>query len=327
MSDVDAREQLGTNGTTIIRIPAPGSRDISLGVLEKRCERVDLSFPPVLLVHGATFGAALFDLPLPGYSLMSALASTGRYVYAIDVRGFGNSLHGAVMDAPPNIHPPFPKLGEAVRDIGAAVDLIRTRENAEVVDIVGFSWGTITSACYAVEQPRRIARLVLYAPLYGEANTMWLDRIADPKDPTRINRIFGAYRWITQADVTGRWDGDLPTREPGLYREDGLPEAVFESLAALDPRSRVNGRRALRCPTGALVDLVSVFNGRPLYDPARIETPTLLIRGADDTTSTDSDARRLLAGIASTEKAYRVVKSGLAFPADREKSIGAIRTT
>ena len=34
--------------------------------------------PPVLLVHGATFGAALFDLPLAGYSLMRELAGSGR---------------------------------------------------------------------------------------------------------------------------------------------------------------------------------------------------------------------------------------------------------
>ena len=57
--------------------------------------------PPVLLVHGATFGSALFDLPLAGYSLMQELAGSGRFVYAIDIRGYGasngNGVSGAFM--------------------------------------------------------------------------------------------------------------------------------------------------------------------------------------------------------------------------------------
>ncbi len=69
----------------------------------------------------------------------------------------------------------------------------------------------------------------------------------------------------------------------------------------------------LRIPNGALLDLVSVFNGRPLYDPAKLTMPTLVIRGADDTTSTDSDARNLLALIGSRDKEYCVVSPGSHF--------------
>jgi pimeloyl-ACP methyl ester carboxylesterase len=264
-------------------------------------------------VHGATLGANLFDLPRPGYSLMWWLASGGRAVYALDVRGFGNSLTGGVMDAPANAHPPFARLSDAVSDIGTAIDLILTRERVRAVDLVGFSWGTITSAHYAGTNPRRVARLVLYAPLYAEVNPLWVDRIADPRDRSRLNPSIGAYRLMTSADLIARWNADLPTQDPSPHRESDMPELVFEIFSALDPRAGSSCVPAFRCPSGPLADLVSVFNGRPLYDPGKLSMRTLLLRGSDDTTSTDADARRLLTAIGSPEKSYCVITPGSHF--------------
>jgi pimeloyl-ACP methyl ester carboxylesterase len=244
---------------------------------------------------------------------MSWLARRGRSVYAVDVRGFGNSCGGEVMDGPIHAHPPFARADEAVRDIGAAVDLILAREQAQAVDVVGFSWGTVTGARYAAENPGRVSRLALYAPLYAEVNRLWLDRIADRRDRTRLDPAVGAYRHVTSAGLTERWNGDLPIADPSLYRESGMPELAFEIFAALDPQAKSDRTPAFRCPAGPLADLVSVFNGRPLYDPGRLGMPTLLVRGADDTTSTDTDARRLLAAIASPSKSYCVIAPGSHF--------------
>lgn len=299
--------------TRLLRIPAPGMTDLTLGVLEKRGDPVDPRLPPVLLVHGATLGASLFDVPRAGYSLMAWLAERGRAVYAVDIRGFGNSTGGRVMDADVGAHPPFARADEAVSDIGAAVELILARERREAVDLVGFSWGTITSARYAAGAPRRVARLALYAPLYGETNPLWLDRIADPQAPRRLNPRIGAYRLVTQAELISRWNGDLPTDDPYLYREGGIAELIFDVFAGLDPHSRSHEPPAFRCPAGPFADLVSVFNGHPIFDAGKLTMPTLLVRGSDDTTSTDSDARRLLAAIASRQKSYRVITPGSHF--------------
>jgi len=307
------REEASTNETRVFRIDAPDADDIPLGILGRRCARTNPHCAPVLLVHGATYGAKLFDLPLPGYSLMSELGRVGRAVYALDIRGYGHSLRGKVMDAPPQAHPPFARLGDAVKDIGAAVKFILARENASAVDLIGFSWGTVTCACYASEFPEQVARLALYAPLYGELNTDWLDRIADPRDRSRIDPSIGAYRLITQGDLTQRWNGDLAASDPSVYRDNGLPEVIFETLSALDPRVLSHAPAAFRSPTGALADLVSVFNRRPLYDPEKLTMPTLLVRGAMDTTSTDVDAQRLLSAIASPEKEYCVIAPGSHF--------------
>ena len=181
------------------------------------------------------------------------------------------------------------------------------------MDLVGFSWGTVVAACYAAQPPHRVGRLALYAPLYAEINEMWRARIGDPNDRARIDPRIGAYRLVTLADVIQRWNIDIGSADPDTRRERDVPDMIFDALAALDPETNLHVPAAFRSPTGALADLVSVFNGRPLYDPAKITMPTLLVRGADDTTATNSDAKRLLANIASSQKTYRVIAPGSHF--------------
>ena len=259
--------------------------------------------PPVLLVHGATFGSSLFDLPLADYSLMKALAQGGRFVYAIDVRGYGASIETGVMNAPPAAQPPFCRARHAVADVGAAVSEIGRRRKVLSVDVVGFSWGTIVAGWYASQHAGDVRRLVLYAPLYAEKNTLWMDRIGDAADRNRLAGHFGAYRLITRDDIVARWNGDV-SGNPADIREDGVIEALFETAAGHDALARSRHPPAFRCPNGALADLIDVFNGRALYDPGTIEAPVLLVRGESDTTSTVSDARALEAAIGSVEKTY-----------------------
>jgi pimeloyl-ACP methyl ester carboxylesterase len=268
--------------------------------------------PPVLLVHGATFGSALFDLSVPGYSLMQALARGGRFVYAVDIRGYGASNGNSVMNSPPAAHPPFSRARHAVEDIGVAVSEIRRRQGVRSIDMIGFSWGTITAGWYASERVADIRRLVLYAPLFAEKNMMWLDRIGDPADRSRLAGHFGAYRLITMADVVARWDSDAPGN-PRDVREDGVVESLFEAAARLDALAGSYHPPAFRCPNGAFADLIEVFNGRPLYDPRTIEAPVLMVRGACDTTSTASDMRRLEAAIGSAEKSCLEIPDGSHF--------------
>jgi pimeloyl-ACP methyl ester carboxylesterase len=296
-----------------LRIHSPEDSAIRLGILEKRAATLDGRLPPVLLVHGATLGHRLFDLPRPGYSLMDELAKVGRAVYAVDIRGYGTSLGAAVMEEPAAVNPPYAGTDVAIEDIAAAVDFIRERRGVAALDLIGFSWGSITAARYAGTHPHKIARLALYAPLYGEHNIAWLERIADPCDRRRLAPTYGAYRLITLSDLVRRWDDELPTRDSRLYRENGIVELVFEALASLDPLSTSRNPPAFRCPNGALADMVTTFNGQPLYEAAKLTMPTLLLRGAEDTTSTESDACRLFADLGSPLKDYQVMSPGSHF--------------
>jgi pimeloyl-ACP methyl ester carboxylesterase len=295
------------------RLRAPETDDVWLGLAQRGVQGKNKSLRPVLVIHGSTFGATLFDLPVAGYSMLRELASSGRAVYAIDVRGYGLSLNGRVMDAPPEANPPFATLEHAVLDIGAAVDFIMARENAGALDMIGSSWGTITAALYATRYPQKVARLVLSAPLYAERNEAWLERIANPDNRRQLHPRFGAYRLLTLEELTQRWTGDLEGEDPASRREPNIAEAIFSALSAADPRALSHHPPALRIPNGALLDLVTVFNGQPLYDPAKLTMPILIIRGAGDTTSTDSDARNLLGRVASRDKKYHIVSPGSHF--------------
>jgi pimeloyl-ACP methyl ester carboxylesterase len=307
--------------THVLRIGALGS----LGMLMRRGAATDPGLPPVLLLHGATLGAPIFDLPLPGYSLLEELAKTGRTAYALDIRGFGHSMERAALAGSPDRTVRFPTLSEAVSDIGTAVDDILQREDTGTLDMVGFSWGSITSACYAAANPGKIARLVLCAPLYGEVNPLWLERIAEAHGHASRSGI-GAYRFMTRAELVRRWDADLGAgEEPAQYRERGVAEALFQAFAGLQPGTEWEGQPAFRYPAGPLTDLLCVFSGRPVYDPAGLTMPTLLVRSDGDTTSTDVDARKLLQAIASPRKSYRVIDAGSHFML-LEKNRGRVYT-
>jgi pimeloyl-ACP methyl ester carboxylesterase len=142
---------------------------------------------------------------------------------------------------------------------------------------------------------------------------MWLNRIGDPEDRNRLDPNIGAYRLIRRDDIRQRWDADIGSSSPELLREPELPDIVFETLASLDPLADSHAPRAFRSPTGALADLIGIFNGRPLYEPSGITMPVLLIRGDDDTTSTDSDTKNLLGRIASRQKEYQIIRPGSHF--------------
>jgi pimeloyl-ACP methyl ester carboxylesterase len=308
-----AQAQIASGGATrMLRLDADGAGGVVLGITEYRPAKRILR-RPALLVHGATLGIQLFDLPRPGYSLFSAIGEPGRVVYGVDIRGYGNSLGGKVMESPPAVHGPFARLENAVEDIAAAVEFICEREATTTVDLIGFSWGTVATARYATQFSHRVARLALYAPLYAERNELWVDRIGDPADRTRINPSIGAYRLVSLADIQQRWDADLGPLDRESVRDRGMVELVFETLAVLDPQSYSHSPPAFRSPAGALVDLFRIFNGEPLYDPGLITKPTLLVRGAEDTTSTESDTKRLLSAIASAEKEYLAISPGSHF--------------
>jgi pimeloyl-ACP methyl ester carboxylesterase len=299
--------------TRLIRIQPSDDAPISLGLLECQPVHKNPLSLPLLLVHGATLGASLFDQPLAGYSLMAEMALAGRSVYAIDIRGFGNSRLDAVSEAHHVSLGPFPSITEVVADVGAAVTLILRWERADALDLIGFSWGSIAASRYAIQFPQRVARLALYSPLYGEFNRPWLDLIADPIDRTRPRSDLGLYRSISLGDLIDRWNMEIGIPDIGAYRESGVAECVFETFWKLDPYVRANGTAAFRCPTGPLADLIKVFNGQRLYDAHDLTVPTLIVRGADDRTSTDSDARALLSEIRSRDKSYAVFPCGSHF--------------
>ncbi len=96
----------------------------------------------LVLVHGATYGVETgFDLEIGGFSWMDWMAARGFDVYAVDVRGYGQSTRPAQMDAPSKDNPPFAFTTDAIEDLAAAVDFVKARRNLDRVGVIGWSWG------------------------------------------------------------------------------------------------------------------------------------------------------------------------------------------
>lgn len=253
--------------------------------------------PPVLFVHGATLASKLYDVGgeagPSGTSWMAHVAAHGRDAFAVDLRGYGRSERPPSFDAPPDEHPPYCRHDAAVADIARAVDAMRAHTGADRIDLVGGSWGSITSGIYANRHPESLRRLVLFAPIHAEVNEGWLTITADPADRSRPNPALGAYRLVTRAAVRERWDAEIPGADPTAFRPEPVFAALMDEALAGDPRSGEHGPPAMRVPNGTLLDLHKAFSGRPLYDAADIRIPTLLICGDRDPTSTATDMARL----------------------------------
>ena len=264
--------------------------------------------PPVLMVHGATYASRLYDIPHPGASWLRATAEAGFAAYALDIRGYGLSRSEAMETATA----PYAPARAAVRDIDDAVAWIRARHEVGTVRLIGGSWGSITTALYAgTIGAAHVAQLVLYAPIFAERNAGWLELLADPEDPARLNPAFGATRLVTEAATRSRWDAEMP---PGAdWRDEAVFQALVQSSLSDDPVSGTQDPPAFRAPNGTFLDLWEAFNGRPVHDPSAIRCPTLLIRGGADPTSTRSDALALFDRLGAADRHYVEIANGAHF--------------
>jgi len=261
----------------------------------------------VLFVHGATVGSVLFDLPLPGYSLLEACAGAGWWSFACDLRGYARSWRPLGMSLPGPAAPLVCSGEEAVHDAAAVLAEVRRRTGCDRPVLTGGSWGSITAARLAAARPRELGGLVLLAPLFADINPDWLSALSDRADPARLNPSLGGWRYVTLPDLLLRWDAEIEG-DPAERRDARMPAAMFEAEQAADPDC--DRAEAFRAPNGTLHDLFEVFSGRPVYDPAAIQVPTVLLRGEHDGTATASDLERLHARLGARRKERLTIRGG-----------------
>ncbi len=113
----------------------------------------------ILLVHGLTYSSHEFDIDYEDYSLVRRLAREGYGVWRVDVAGYGRS--GEVEDGF------MPDSDYAAEDINAAVEKIVELTGEEQIDVLGWSWGTVTAGRFAASHPEHVDQLILYAPILG----------------------------------------------------------------------------------------------------------------------------------------------------------------
>jgi pimeloyl-ACP methyl ester carboxylesterase len=236
------------------------------------------SFRPertVLYVHGATYPASTaFDLQLGGLSWMDYIASRGYDVYLLDLRGYGKSVRPKEMSEDPKNNPPLVRGDTAVKDIGAVVDFILKRRNIPRVNLLGWSWGTSTTATYTTQNPGKIERLVLYAPIWIRQTASLVQAGPGP---------LGAYRTVSRDQALGRWLTGVPEDKKATLIPAGWFDVWADATFATDPVGAKANPPFIRAPNGVIADSNEYWSaGKAYYDPSKITVPTLLVHAEWD---------------------------------------------
>ena len=203
----------------------------------------------ILLVHGVTYSSHEFDIDYLDYSLVRYLARNGYGVWQLDIAGFGRSGEvgdGFAVDS-----------AYAAEDIRAAAERIIRETGQDTIDLLGWSWGTVTTGRFAATHPEMIGRLVLYAPILCGIGAY------------EVTEPFHHNTWEHAADDFQRGpDGSFDTS----VTEPEVIELFCLGCWHYDGESSPNGGRKDICvdPSNILIDL------------KQIRTPTLVICGDRD---------------------------------------------
>jgi pimeloyl-ACP methyl ester carboxylesterase len=254
----------------------PSEPGIDIYVRNKR--PADLtSFSPqrtLLFVHGSTYPAhAGFDLPLGGQSWMESIASCGYDVYCLDLRGYGRSTWPKAMSEPPANNPPVTRTPDAVKDITAVLKAVLKHRNIPRLNLLGWSWGCALMSITTVQNPDKVARLMLHAPSWIRTQPP----LFNSEGPVH------AYRLVSKAAARERWLNGVPEHKKAELIPAGWFEQWSDAMWATDPDSGKHNPPLLRAPNGTLADTCEFWmNGKALYDPAEITVPVLIAVGEWD---------------------------------------------
>lgn len=240
----------------------------------------------VLFVHGATYPAhTTFDFSIEGLSWMDTIAARGYDVYLLDLRGYGKSTRPKEMSEPPGANPPIVRTETAVKDIAAAVDFILARRNIARLVLLGWSWGTFSTPAYAIANPDKVARLVLYAPI-------WIGMTG--RLAVAEGGRLPAYRTVTREQAHARWFNGVPEEKTAALLAPGMFDAWADLTFATDPEGARMNPPVIRAPNGVMQDVAETFwAGKGYYDPAKITAPALLVTAAWDKDVPPAMARTL----------------------------------
>ena len=230
---------------------------------------------PILLIHGVTYSSHEFDVNYKDYSFARFLAGHGFEVWRLDIAGFGES--GAVVDG-------FqPDSDYAAEDIRAAVQLILSRHGLQRMDVLGWSWGTVTSGRFAARHPELVKRLVLYAPIVAGLGEQ------------EVTEPFHANSWLHAAsDFQMKPDGTMDE----TITEPGAADTFLSNCWRYDRESSPNGGRR---------DLLAAKSNR-LIPTAAIQAPVLIIAGSKDPYVSPALCREAYESLPNKESRLEIVE-------------------
>jgi pimeloyl-ACP methyl ester carboxylesterase len=163
--------------------------------------------------------------------------------------------------------------------------VLRQARDAKLL-MYGISSGALKAARFAQQHPERVARLALDAFVWtGQGSPTLAERAKRLPEFRRMNR-----RPIDRAFVHSIFTRD----HPGTA-DEATVEAFADAILTLDDSM----------PTGTYVDMTSRL---PLVDPAKLDLPTLVMRGEYDGIASFDDLVQFFVRLPHADKQFAVMK-------------------
>lgn len=253
------------------------------------CEHSDPA-KNLLCVHGLTLTQHIFDIDYKDYSVMRYFTRKGYTVWGLDCGGYGRSEqydNGFEVNTE-----------NASIDIITAIEVIKEDMGCDQVDLMGWSWGTMTASLAAAKRPDLVRKLVLIAPVTG--GTMEAFPIeAFPEDKVTVNYEFAAR--LFRHTLTG---GDEVAAFLNPDENDDIDYDITEKeVVGIAMHSIFRYDIAYPRPQGGQVDIYTAGD-KWLIDGKSVKAPTYIIRGTDDVYTTPERLAQLVSDLPDGSEAY-----------------------
>jgi len=254
--------------------------DVKLFLWEKYVGSPDASKPTILFVHGSSMASQpTFDLNVPGRADSSAMdwfARRGFNTWSVDMEGYGRSDKHRDLNF---------DIANGADDLAAASDYIMKTRGVKKFLVYGISSGALRAAMLAERHPERVARLALDAFVWtGKGSPTLAERAKKLPEFSKVNR-----RPIDRAFVHSIFN-----RDHAGCAEERVIEAFADAILALDDS----------VPTGTYVDMCSKL---PVVDPAKISSPTIIMRGEFDGIASFEDLIEFFTRLPNPDKQLAVM--------------------
>jgi pimeloyl-ACP methyl ester carboxylesterase len=247
----------------------------------------------ILFVHGSSMASQpTFDLRVPGRSdssVMDVFARAGYDCWCLDNEGYGRSSKHRDITC---------DISNGADDLAVAAAYIEATRQAGPLLVYGISSGALKAALFAERNPGRVKRLALDAFVWtGEGSpTLEQRRRKLPEYQAAGNR-----RPIDRAFVHSIFTRD----HPGTA-DDAVVDAFADAILALDDS----------VPIGTYIDMCLNL---PVVDPAKINCPTIVMRGEFDGIAGFGDLLEFFRRLPNPDKQFAVMP-GIAHASFQQKN-------
>ncbi|MEY8377111.1 alpha/beta hydrolase [Lachnospiraceae bacterium 56-18] len=157
----------------------------------------------ILIIHGLTYTQHIFDIKFKDYSLCEYFAQNGYNVFRLDLSGYGRSEKyedGWIVTTQ-----------HAAEDEIYALEKICEIQDVKKVDVLGWSWGSMTTSKVASQRPELIRGLAWFGPCFG--GTFAPIPVTKPFTANTYANVVRIWQHVPGSNI----DPDYTTIEPELH--------------------------------------------------------------------------------------------------------------